>query len=562
MLASLLGRHAAMTTLRSKRRIVAALFLPLPFVVVGGACGARDEIPDYPPAPPIPDCLVDADCEGFDDLCRNVRCVAGEGSGGGGVGGSLFGGSAPGALTIPNGSCREVNPVVCNDDDICTDDICHPEDGSCTFEVVSHDNDGDGYNGPREGSKVGDPDACGDDCDDTNENAFPGNPEVCDGADNDCNGVVDDNATFIPIDGDAVRISPDDQDPAGPGGLAWSGESYVATYTGGDNGFDIWRSQLAPNGDKLQPDELLKVTNSDASGGPLVWTGDRYGVAWQERPDGDYEVLFRLLDASGATVVTPPVQLSNAPGFSVNVDLAFTGTRFVAVWQDERSGQFNIMGRTVSLDGVPTSDEIVLVDPGNFPNEAPAVAASSQGIGVAFGHGDALAHFIQFRAYDFDLNPTSDVVNITNGDTDAVYPTVVWNEDSYVVAWFDRSASPQGIYGAVMTPGGDLQVGPTLLSETPSGRHSRYPSMRPLGDRILLVFSDDRDGGDYELYGRMLSANLEGITEPARITESAGDSINPKMTFGPDGNVGILFRDDRDGPQHVFFTRLGCLVGN
>jgi hypothetical protein len=220
------------------------------------------------------------------------------------------------------------------------------------------------------------------------------------------------------------------------------------------------------------------------------------------------------------------------------------------------------MGRTISLDGVPTSDEIVLVDPGNFPNEAPAVAASSQGIGVAFGHGDALAHFIQFRTYDFDLNATSDVVTITDGDTDAVYPTVVWNEDSYVVAWFDRSASPQGIYGAVMSPGGDLQVGPTLLSETPAGSHSRYPSMRPLGDRVLLVFSDDRDGGDYELYGRMLSSDLEGITAPERITVSAGDSINPKMTFGPDGNVGILFRDDRDGPQHVFFTRLGCLVGN
>ena len=36
------------------------------------------------------------------------------------------------------------------------------------------------------------------DCDDTNGESYPGNPEVCDGADNDCNDVVDDD----PLDGD------------------------------------------------------------------------------------------------------------------------------------------------------------------------------------------------------------------------------------------------------------------------------------------------------------------------------------------------------------------------
>ena len=78
-----------------------------------------------------------------------------------------------------------------------------------------------------------------------------------------------------------------------------------------------------------------------------------------------------------------------------------------------------------------------------------------------------------------------------------------------------------------------------------------------------MLFSDDRDGNQgYELYGRMVSDLLVPLTEPTRITQASGDSINPRAAFGPDGNVGILFRDDRLGAQHVFFTRLGCLVGN
>ncbi|MDP2306270.1 MAG: MopE-related protein [Pseudomonadota bacterium] len=45
----------------------------------------------------------------------------------------------------------------------------------------------------------------GDDCDDSSAEAYPGNPEVCDERDNDCNGVVDEGVTFTwygDIDGD------------------------------------------------------------------------------------------------------------------------------------------------------------------------------------------------------------------------------------------------------------------------------------------------------------------------------------------------------------------------
>jgi hypothetical protein len=545
-------------------RIHSATLLVSALAIEG--CGARSELPDIPPDPPLPECLVDADCPGFDDLCRDIHCVLEEGGGGagGGTGGALSGGG--GASDGVRKVCREVAPVDCDDGDLCTIDACVPESGACEYAPASLDLDGDGFNGPREGAKAGDPDSCGDDCDDTSPAAFPGNLEVCDGVDNDCNEVVDDNASFTPVDGSLVRISPDGFAPAGPGGLAFGGENYVALWTGfPSGGFNAYRVALSPSGDKLAPDAVLTDVAADSSGGPIVWTGDRFGVLWQDRGFADYEIFFRLLDANGGTVVTPPVRLSNGFGFSVNPDLAWTGSRFVAVWQDEREGDFGIFGALLGVDGTIDVPERAIVPYDGLPYEAPAVAASSQGIGLAFGRTGSPA--ILFQSFDFELNSASPLVPITDGTTQDIYPTIAFNDGNYVIAWYrkpwpgdDTLGAPFAIYAAVVSPAGAVLVPPTAISAPGLGQFSRNPAIKALGDRILFVYSDTRGASDgqFELYARLVDATLSPITPEQRITNAPGVSVSPKLAFGPEGDVGILLRDDREGPQHVWFTRLGC----
>lgn len=529
----------------------------------GISCGARSELEVGPPVT-VPECIVDADCEGFDNKCRNVRCVVPPNDGSATSTGAGVGGANPNVAKT--GICEDGIPVDCDDDDVCTVDNCNPETGACEHQPASFDVDGDGVNGPREGKRFDDADSCGRDCDDTNPRAYPAHDgipaatEVCDGADNDCNKIVDDNATFTPLAAEPVRIS-SDVPPAEVGGLAWSGESYAAVYTGKSDGTNILRSMLTGFGDKIPPGEQrITAQNADSYSGPVHWVGDRFGVIWQERRFGDYEIYFALLDERGEKFI-PDVQLSFASGFSIYPDLAYTGSNFVAVWQDERSGQFEIYGQLLNLDGVPVGGEVQLTDPFlDFPNEAPAVAASSQGIGLVWSNGDTVEHHIRFRTLGFDLNPSERTVELTDGTTAAVYPTVIFNENRYIVAWHDQSASPAGIYAAALDLSGNILVGATPISN-PGNRRSRYPYLRALGDRILFVYADDRDGGDYELYSRVVDNNLIPLSQEARITKAQGDSINPIVSFGPEGEVGVLFKDNRSGQQHVWFTRLGCSAG-
>ncbi len=89
------------------------------------------------------------------------------------------------------------------------DELCNGLDDDCDYEVDDHAVDATTWYQDRDGDGSGDSrysqTACeapagyvddGSDCDDLDATAWPGGTEVCDGADNDCNGDVDDD----PID--------------------------------------------------------------------------------------------------------------------------------------------------------------------------------------------------------------------------------------------------------------------------------------------------------------------------------------------------------------------------
>jgi len=514
---------------------------------LAAGCGARSGVPIPPPAP---DCYIDADCEGAEDLCKPVICDP------------LPPEEAPdGGLVSRGGVCVPLEPVNCDDGDPCTRDECTPVTGQCSYGPATFDNDADGFEGPLPGKLPGAPDACGDDCDDTSDAAYPGGTEVCDGVDNDCDGTVDNGASFNPL-GDAVRIS-GDVDPASPGGLAWSGVAYASIYSGDAQGFSVYRTLLDPSGAVLPPGEgVLTPGNGDASGGPVVWIGDRYGLAWQDRRTGDYEIFFTLLDEAGNKVEGGDRQLTDAFGFSINVALTWNGGEFVAVWQDERDGLFNLYAQRIDIGGNPVEGNVALTDIfSGYNNEGPSVASGAQGMGVAWTLGDAVTHFIQFQIFSPELQPITTALPLTDGTTDSVYPTVVWNQDRYVVAWYDKSKSPTAVYATAISEQGQILVSPRAITN-PGPNRSRYPFLRALGDRILVVYSDDRDqNAGYELYTTTVSPDLDPLGPEQRITFAAMDSIYPVATFGPEGELGILFRDDREaGEHHIYFTRLGCVT--
>jgi hypothetical protein len=460
-----------------------------------------------------------------------------------------------------NGFCQVVDRVECDDANVCTEDRCIPETGLCESLPLTRDRDGDGVLGPRAGFRASAPDACGDDCDDANFAVYPGAREVCDGADNDCNGVIDDGASHLPTREGAVRVSSFEQERAFGGAIGFDGDSYGLFYTGKRERWQNYFKSLNPGGDTRIDDVPITNVNADTFTGPMIWTGSLYGAVWEDaRLDANYEIFFNRLDRDGRKHGAD-VRITNADDFSLHPSLLFIDPQFVLVWDDRRPDSglgpegVGVYGQRIDLDGNLIGSNVLLT-PQNSGAEYPKIAFGEQRVGLVFTLLQGLNVGLGYRWVTTDFAETGPIVNL--GVADVRAPSIVWATDRFVVAWEVFGDGPgDAIWGATISEDGNLIQAPKRL--TTGARFARTHTLLSLGDRLLLIWADDRDG-NYELYEKTLTLDLEDLSTRQRVTEDPADSLGPSAAFGPNGDVGVLFDDWRSGTHHLYFRRLECLT--
>ena len=517
-----------------QRLAAAGFFLALGNAVLAGGCGAKSGLRDHDAGS---DASTVQACDNNDD-CDN--------------------GNACDSHTCVEGTCQLLSEVNCDDQDPCTEEACEPTSGQCLVRALTLDLDGDGHKGPRPGFAPGTPGACGDDCNDASALAFPGNPEVCDGVDNDCDGVVDNNAQYVPAGAGAVRLSDAASLQANRGGLAFNGKLYAAAYAAQKSAWRTYVKGLTPSGTTAFGQEPVTNIPSDTFTGPIVWTGAEFGTTWEDRRDNNYEIYFNRLNKDGKKL-GPDVRITIAPGFSLHPHLIWNGVEYILVWDDRRNGlnQNRLYGQRIGVDGKLIGGNIEL-SPAGQNAESPWIAEGTKGLGIAFTVGNAINKGVRFRTTAPDLSSPGPIKTI--GTPGGVSPTVIFNDGRYVVTYGKRDAKPgNAIWGVVLDENGNQVVAEKRL--TFGASFARTQAMLPLGDRLLLIWADDKDG-NYEIYSKLLKTDLSELTARKRVTNNAAHSTSPLAAFGPSGDVGIVFDDQRSGSFQPYFTRLVCSAGS
>ena len=482
------------------------------------------------------ECLSASDCIS-DNRCEIYSCIEGE--------------------------CISEGEIQCVINDDCLQAACDPENGECVLSSVSEDLDGDGFFTPLPGFSPGEPGSCGNDCDDTSDSAFPGGFEECDGVDNDCDGVIDNGASYLDAAGfsEASVVAEGAFESSSIRSLISVDEEFYLGYWGKEGELFSFFEARGSDGSVSVPSTNVSLGSASSFGPALASTGESFGAVWADtREDDNYEVYFARFSLTGQKLA-PDVRVSNGLGFSVHADLAFSQGEFYTVYDDRRFSfqgtavGAQLIGRALNSSGELVSDEVRL-STSSTSVERPKLAVNAQRIGVVANELAGTESRIVFRSFDrrFSNPSTQTIVSEAGGYRASI---VALNQNFFVV-WdtYDAAIGPGPvIMGAVLNESGGFVESPRAI--TSGNTYARSHAIISFGDRSLLAWAEV-ENGIYDIYAMGLDANLMLSEAPTRVTNSASDSLAPYMALGRDGRLGLGFDDWSRGQREGFFMTLGC----
>jgi hypothetical protein len=214
----------------------------------------------------------------------------------------------------------------CDDADTCTLNTCDADAAMCVF--LPRDDDRDGA------SSVG----CGGlDCDDADPDAYPGAAESCDGVDNDCDGLLDEDAPFSARAPSPLAAASAHADASQPQRVALStGHAAALWLTPSTRTLHL--QVFAPDGAALAPLTFPNTASERPGAFAAAPTAD--GKLLLTRVTGSnggpYDVSASLITPDSAAPAPLTLTTARAQAASLSVAAAADGSHWVA-WQDSRA---------------------------------------------------------------------------------------------------------------------------------------------------------------------------------------------------------------------------------
>ncbi len=299
----------------------------------------------------------------------------------------------------------------------------------------------------------------------------------------------------------------------------------------------------------LGSSRLLDVRISDSAYATwqpsLVWTGSGYGVAWQDRRSGDSDIYFARISAAGRKQ-GEDVRISWAPGPSRAPRLVWAGAEYAVAWDDSRDGNQEIYFARVDASGV-LQGEIRITDiPGPAMN--PSLVWTGSEFGLVWGEmrseqADRLC-FLRISAGGQIIGVA---VPIAEADVFEIYPSLVWTGAEYGVVWGqdrDPYTLPPELYFARISAEGE-RIGEDVQVSDGAVLFPVRPSLVWTGSEYAMAWTESRDDSTEIIFARF-SPTGERIGEEVRITNAPMPSTKPSLAWTGSG-YGLAWEDQRNG---------------
>jgi Protein of unknown function (DUF3152) len=259
----------------------------------------------------------------------------------------------------------------------------------------------------------------------------------------------------------------------------------------------------------------------------VAFDGTNYLVVWQEqRPGATRDIYAARVSEAGVILDRLGIPISKAAGNQWAPAVAFDGSSFVVVWQDDRSASTrpDVYGARVSSAGVLVDPGGIAISSGPGGQLAPAVAGTGAGALVAWTDGPDIrgARFSQAGAV---LDPGGFAVSAAAGAQ--LDPAVAFGGSSSLVVWEDhRGGVGADLYGARVSAAGAV-LDPAGIAVAADAGDERDPAVAFDGGAFLTAWDLSSD-----VYARRVSAAGAPLgSGPFALAAASGSQSRPALAF-------------------------------
>jgi len=327
-------------------------------------------------------------------------------------------------------------------------------------------------------------------------------------------------------------------------------------------------------GENLKADLDAEGTSWQIHSAIAASESGNFVVTWQDlRFDHQGDIYIQRYDANGQTldvnsVINDDTQCSEQDFPDIEIDVQ---GNYVVVWQDGRYGNSDIYGQRFDYNGIlQESNFKINDDASNRKQEYPSIGLDSTGNFVVVWQDNRSGNYdIYGQRYNSNgISQSSNFKIKENGGSNAQYcPDIVVNSDgSFVVVWQDSRNGNYDIYGQRYDNKGTPIDANFKIDNDNGSSDQEYPAISMDENGAFIVVWQDKRNGNYDIYGQRYSSS--GVHQNVNFkisdyTQSNNQTL-PDISTDQNGYFIVVWNDKRNGNWDIFcqfFDNYGNKIG-
>jgi hypothetical protein len=306
-------------------------------------------------------------------------------------------------------------------------------------------------------------------------------------------------------------------------------------------GNDIRFVRFTVNASKSDVQSLPASAAGNAQVAPAA-SGDLGGntlLVWEDSRNAGAKDIFgaRISMTTGASLDGSGVPITSAANDQLVPAVASSGSVALVVWQDRRSGAFDIFGALVTSGGVVSVADIpICIAAGD--QGRPAVTwntATSQFIVAWTDNRSGTSHIFAARVSAAGAVLDPDGLAISNGAVGQLGVSLASDAAATIAVWEERKQGDD-IFGTRLTAGGALTVGnPNGIAISTAAGNQNQPRIASLGTSYVVVWTDARNT-QTDIMAQQLTTTGALTGAEFVVSNSPDSESNPAIAKGPGNN--------------------------